>query len=137
LAAYEDGGLTGPKLTALLGSIAPEKFELQLPRFKLTGASISLKPVLEAMGMNAAFGAADFSGISSSELKITDVVHQASLEIDEGGLEAAAATAVFVGETSAPGLPVKKVIVDKPFIAVLRDTATGQILFIARVSDPR
>jgi serpin B len=137
LAAYEAAGFTPAKLTALLQSLSSTPINLQLPKFKLSpGVSISLKPALMAMGMNAAFDGAGLSGMSDTKLAVTDVVHQATLDVDEAGLDAAAATAVIVGETSVPP-PPKQVVVNKPFIAILRDTATQQILFVARVSDPR
>ena len=56
--------------------------------------------------------------------------------MDEEGTEAAAATGMIVFLSSGePGLPVE-VTVDRPFIFLIRDGATGTILFVGRVLDP-
>ncbi|MGB2985185.1 MAG: serpin family protein, partial [Phycisphaerae bacterium] len=69
------------------------------------------------------------------QLFIANVIHKAFVAVDEEGTEAAAATAVVVGATSAPGEPVV-VTVDRPFVFVVRDIPTGTILFLGRVVDP-
>jgi serpin B len=86
--------------------------------------------MVEAFGGNA-----DLSGMNGTGgLFIQDVVHQAFIAVDEKGTEAAAATAVIVGETSAP--PPATLMIDRPFIFVIMDRPTGTTLFIGRVLDP-
>ena len=81
-------------------------------------------------------GEADFSGMTGNlGLAISDVLHKAFVSVDEAGTEAAAATAVIVGETAAPGQQVE-VTVDRPFIFLIRDIETGAILFLGRVLNP-
>jgi serpin B len=63
------------------------------------------------------------------------VVHKAFVAVDEAGTEAAAATAVVIGERAAPAEPVE-MTVDRPFVFVIRDRQTGTILFVGRVVDP-
>jgi len=81
--------------------------------------------------------AADFSGMSPTgdELFIRDVLHQAFIKVDEEGTEAAAATAVIMEAVSAP-LVTTELTVDRPFIFLIRDDATGALLFMGRVLDP-
>ncbi|HUP72918.1 MAG TPA: serpin family protein [Acidimicrobiales bacterium] len=55
--------------------------------------------------------------------------------MNEKGTEAAAATAVVVGATAAPGGPVP-LTVDRPFLLILRDLETNAVLFLGRVVDP-
>jgi serpin B len=57
------------------------------------------------------------------------------LSVDEAGTEAAAATGVVVGITSAPPSPVE-VTVDRPFVFLIRDLETKAILFVGRVVNP-
>ncbi len=80
---------------------------------------------------------ADFSGINQSDdLYITDVLHKATITVDEAGTEAAAATAVIVGITSIePGEPIPLVI-DRPFLFTIEHIPTGTILFMGRVLQP-
>jgi serpin B len=111
---------------------------VRLPKFTFTTGSISLVPVLKALGMVDAFdgGKADFSGIDGRrDLVVSDVIHKAFIAVDEQGTEAAAATAVIFRETSIPVDP-PRFIADRPFIFTIRDTQTGVILFMGRVLDP-
>ena len=110
---------------------------LGLPRFTIAGASVSLKTALKALGMHKAFeGSADFSGIAPG-LLISDVLHQAFIDVNETGTEAAAATAVIFQTVSAP--PPRKPItltIDRPFLFAIHDQPTGQILFVGKVVKP-
>ncbi|MCE9574881.1 MAG: serpin family protein [Deltaproteobacteria bacterium] len=135
LAALE-ASLDGAKLTAIVAAIQPGAVELSLPKFNFT-AALGLNDTLIALGAVDAFSPdADFSGMDGTrDLAISDVVHKAFVAIDETGTEAAAATAVVVGDTSAP--VTVPVAFDRPFLFLIRDRPTGEILFIGRVVDPR
>ena len=87
--------------------------------------------------MGVAFsGSADFSGIHTpSELYISDVIHQTFVAVDEDGTEAAAATAVVLEGKAAP--MGQEFRADRPFLFFIRDVATGTILFLGHVTDPR
>lgn len=67
---------------------------------------------------------------------IAAVLHEVFIAVDEKGTEAAAATAVVVGETSAM-IPDTEVVVDRPFLFVIHDIEHGTPLFVGRVADPR
>jgi serpin B len=111
------------------------KTEVIFPRFKY-GYKKELKEILSDMGMGIAFtDTADFSNISDLDLAISFVLHQAFIETNEEGTEAAAATVVGIYTTSAPSEPFKFNI-DHPFLYVIRETTTNSILFIGRVTDP-
>jgi len=59
------------------------------------------------------------------------------LRVDEEGTEAAAATAIKVVVTSARIAPqVPEMVVDRPFLATLRDRKSGAVLFFGRIADP-
>ena len=85
----------------------------------------------------------DFSGIDGRScaagddpcLYVEDVVHQAFVAVDETGTEATAATAVLLRNESA-GPPPVALAIDRPFVFLVRDRATGAVLFLGRVLDP-
>jgi serpin B len=124
------------RLDAIVTSLRSGSVALALPRFGIE-TKAGLAPVLSDLGMPTAFSElADFSGITRAErLAIAHVVHQANIDVDEKGTEAAAATAVVMNVTSAPpeGVAFR---VDRPFVFALRDVATGAVLFLGRVTDP-
>jgi len=132
------GALDRGRLDAILSRLTSERVNLGLPRFEFR-TQVRLKDALSAMGMPIPFtDDADFTGMSheiGAELFIQEVVHEAFISVDEEGTEAAAATAVVVGVTSAPMDPVT-LTVDRPFIFLVRDMETGALLFMGRVVDP-
>lgn len=120
--------------TKRLGEI---KVEVFLPRFKLS-AAFRLDEALKAMGMTDAFDErrANFAGLDGvAWLYITAVLHKAFVDVNEEGTEAAAATAVVMGLKSLPP-PSPIFRADHPFLFLIRDHATGSILFLGRVTDP-
>jgi len=111
---------------------------LKMPKFDFestTGASDPLKQ----MGMHSAFDPdqADFSAITGKpDLYITDVLHKATISVNEQGTEAAAATAVIMAPTSAfPDEPINLVI-DRPFLFAIQHLPSNTILFMGRVLQP-
>lgn len=131
-----DTVLTADKLNQIIAKLKEGRVELSLPKWKLTDET-SLGDSLQALGMKAAFNNADFSGIDGSlGLQISEVLHKAFVAVDEDGTEAAAATAVLVNDTSLPIDPPTVIKVDKPFLYLIRDNATGAIVFLGRIMDP-
>jgi serpin B len=131
-------GLQAQQVSDIISGLQLTEVALTMPRFEFK-SQFSLKDTLTGMGMPDAFSPynADFSGMTGNrELFISDVVHKAFVAVDEAGTEAAAATAVIVGTTSAPGEPTVEVTLDRPFIFLIRDIETGAILFVGRVLNP-
>jgi serpin B len=110
---------------------------IYLPKFEFK-TSYNLKDILSDMGMPTAFSpSANFSGMrEENDLMIDKVLHDAFIKVDEKGTEAAAATAVIMVATSAA--PTKQLIfkADHPFIFLIEENSTGNILFMGRVLDP-
>ena len=127
-------------LAEVLSGLA-DGYELHvfMPRFTVR-STFNLKETLMALGMEIPFGdGADLSGmVEGGGLKISDVVHQAFVTVDEEGTEAAAATAVIINEVTSvpPMLPRVDVVLDRPFMFLIYDEPTGQILFLGRVMNP-
>jgi serpin B len=119
----------------------PYDVSLHMPKFTVESKA-SLVGALSSLGMPLAFGSgADFSGIhapagATDRLYITDAIHQANVSIDERGIEAAAATALGEGCAGPGPLRRHELKVNRPFMFVIRDVATGAFLFVGRVVDP-
>lgn len=119
-------------------SLAFRVVRVYFPKFVME-TKYFLPRTLSEMGMPTAFTAgADFSAMDGSrDLFITDVIHQAFVEVNEEGTEAAAATAVIMGKGASPAeekVPVFRA--DHPFIFFIQERETGNILFMGQVSDP-
>jgi len=128
--------LTAVNLSKWLPLMHERKLPVYIPKFKMT-SEFSLKQTLSSMGMPDAFNMAkaDFSGMTGKkDLYIGAVVHKAFVDVNEEGTEAAAATGVVM-ETQAFDPTVFRA--DHPFLFLIRDTKTGSILFMGRLSDPR
>jgi len=130
--------LTYKNLIKWISELSYKKVALYLPKFKIT-SDFQLKKLLSSMGIKDAFllPLADFSGITGNkDLFISDVIHKAFVSVDEEGTEAAAATAIGMAKESFdPSLP-KEFKADHPFIFLIKDDASGTILFMGRVANP-
>ncbi len=135
LAAFENT-LDVAKLDGYLAALAPGQLEFSMPKFEIDLETMLTAP-LQTQGLGVAFSsAADFSGMTGDRsLSISDVVHHAVIKVTEEGTEAAGATAVVIGVTSVP--VTRPVRIDRPFVFFIRDHATGALLFMGHVVDPR
>lgn len=124
------------KLKACTDGMRKLEVNVMLPRFQVESTFAALKRTLAALGMTDAFNAqlADFSGISPERLFISDVVHKAFVEVNEEGTEAAAATGIIIRTTSMPA-PPKVFRADRPFLFLIRENTSGNILFMGRICD--
>ena len=124
----------------IIGLFQFHDVHVSLPKFNTT-YKINLSKTLSQMGMPLAFssGEADFSGMTGKkDLSVSEVIHQAFIDVDEKGTEAAAATAVVMKCTSAgPSSDLKEFVADHPFIFLIKDNATGAILFMGRIMNPQ
>lgn len=122
-------------LAALSAALVPARLDVALPKVDLS-YSADLRDPLRYMGMGSAFEpGADFAGISPDAGPIAFVAHRATLRVAERGTVAAAATAVGVTDTAAP-VRLRSVRFDRPYLMLVRDTRTGEPLFLSRVADP-
>ena len=133
LAALEKN-LSAGKLSGWLGKLRRVKVDTLFPKFKMT-SRFDLSGKLQDLGMKKAFRDADFSGMDGTrELYLSAVFHKAFVEVNEEGTEAAAATGAVVGLRSIRRGPSFRA--DHPFLFLIRDKATGSILFLGRYARP-
>jgi serpin B len=129
-------------LDSLYAAARTASVALELPRLHTTFSEPDLKTELQAMGMVSAFSpqTAELQGIVAPDtpgrVYIERVVHKAVLNVNEGGVEAAAATAGIVGLSAAPYAPLT-ISADHPFLLLLTDRRTAAPLFMAVIRDPR
>ena len=135
LGAFEDS-LDSEMLDQIIDAVVTDAVTITMPLFEFE-SELRLGDTLTEMGMPHAFSSvADFSGMTGSrDLWISEVVHKAFVSVDEKGTEAAAATGVTM-LLGGFGEDTIEVTVDRPFIFLIRDTGTGTILFLGRVSNP-
>lgn len=132
-----DSNLDSATLDSILAAMQPASVNLALPKFSFT-RDFGLADKLADLGMPDAFDPdlADFSGMTGErDLFISDVIHKAFVAVDEEGTEAAAATTVIM-ETASAHIADVTFNADRPFIFIIRDKVSGQILFIGRVVNP-
>jgi serpin B len=132
LLAFQEA-LDGAAFAAIVDRLEDSYAVFTMPKFGVE-TKADLVRTLSTMGMPAAFdpGRADFTGMTVARLSLTAVVHQANLDLDEYGTEAAAATASISGFTALPPI----ITIARPFLFALRDRPTGAILFLGRVVEP-
>lgn len=134
--------LSAKKLSEWNNLLRRENVVVSLPKFKFT-QEYSMEDTLKAMGMPIAFtlginfgGEADFSGMTGKkDLNIDVVIQEASIEVNEEGTEASVVTMGMM----IPGRvrnPPKVFNANHPFIFLIQEKETGNILFVGRVSNP-
>ena len=136
--------MTSKKLSEWTNGLEEQRVDVYIPKFKFE-SKYSMASDLQTMGMSTAFSdMANFSGISKpipgeGALQISEAIHQAFIDVNEEGSEAAAATAIVMLWGSAdleesPRIPVFRA--DHPFIFLIKHNSTGNILFMGRVINP-
>jgi serine protease inhibitor len=95
---------------------------IEFPEFDVK-SSIGLYNVLEQLGVN----------LDNSD--VTAVYQQDRIKVDRYGTTAAAATEVPIGSSLEP--PVNPVVINHPFMFLIRDRATNTIYFLGQVTSLR
>ncbi|PID57342.1 hypothetical protein CSB45_07400 [candidate division KSB3 bacterium] len=124
-----EAGLDSKTIDRWIEKLMPRKLNLTLPQFTMR-SRLSLIEILREMGVT---DTSNFSGMTTPPLPLADIVHEAFIDVNEHGTEAAAATAVSLGRS----LPrYVEFHADHPFLYFIYDSTSKSILFIGRVSDP-
>ncbi|MEX2511991.1 MAG: serpin family protein [Cyclobacteriaceae bacterium] len=120
---------------------AEANFILQMPKFKMRYKMVKMNEYLKAMGLEKPFNPSpmNFNRLFTNPtepLFISRVIHEALIEVDERGSEAAAATVVEVGTTSAGPHQPRVFHLDKPFVFFIQDNHSGALLFMGKLGNP-
>ena len=110
-----------------------DDFELRLPKFKFKYEKM-LVDVFKELGMKKAFEEGSLLNIADDPYApfISNIFHKTFVEVNEEGTEAAAVTAVEVGNEAMPD----GFYATRPFVFVIRDDRTKSVLFIGKVENP-
>ena len=129
--------LDDEKFNSLAKSLQTFKADVSMPKFKIE-SRFEMKKTLMEMGIKSAFSkSADFSKMNGkSNLLIDEVIHKAIVEVSEKGTEAAAATAVIVREKSMVMKENPKVVINRPFVFIIKENKNNAILFIGKYVKP-
>ncbi|OGU65200.1 MAG: hypothetical protein A3C56_10145 [Ignavibacteria bacterium RIFCSPHIGHO2_02_FULL_56_12] len=126
--------LTATAWNEYVNALASIDIVIAVPKFRMEYER-TLNDDLKALGMSNAFDAAtcDLTRINpTADLFISEVKHKSFVQVDEEGTEAAAATSIGIGVTSAPQM----VAFDRPFLFAIREARSGTILFIGKIVNP-
>jgi len=123
--------LTSENLAKWRSEMAQSRLFLQIPKFTLETEYSLGKDLIELGIVEAFVGPADFSGLSSEPLLIDRAVHKAFVDVNEKGTEAAAATGIAMVESMPPTFRA-----DHPFVFIILDNETGNVLFLGKVVNP-
>ncbi|XP_075445422.1 alpha-2-antiplasmin [Ascaphus truei] len=102
---------------------------LRMPKLALD-YKLELSPALTNLGLGQLFSNPDLGGISDEALFVSSVQHQSTLELNEEGVEASAATAVLMSRS------LSTYSINRPFLFFLLEDTTGLPLFLGCVRDP-
>lgn len=130
--------LTEDTLTRWLEASTTEMVQVHLPKFTINYKRELSDPLMH-LGMVDPFTfRADFSGIDGlSDLYLNKVLHQAYFDLNENGIEAAAATTAVMNLKAAYDTHPPKVFnANRPFIFLLYDKENKTVLFLGKLSKP-
>jgi serpin B len=130
--------LTAENFAEWTSGFSEKEVIVSLPKFKFGYKELLNEPLMN-MGLGIAFtGASDFTDINpEGGLKISRVIHQSFIDVNEKGTEAAAVTVVEIEWTSVGPEDGKYYFTaNHPFVFVIREKTSNAILFIGRVGNP-
>ena len=126
-----------------------ERLDLSLPRFSYEYDLSNFKSILIDMGMTSAFDPtnADFSKIIKKDnlkklgkdnLYVSDAIHKTYIDLNEKGTKAAAVTYFGIKASGAyiGDFKIIDIELNKPFMYMIRDVETKEILFMGSVYEP-
>jgi len=101
-------------------------------------SEFTLVEPLKQIGITKIFGSdSDLSKITTSNMYVSDILQQATLDVDENGTIAAAATSALLIPLSAGSRPKPTTFtLNRPFIAIILDQDNSTPLFISKINNP-
>ena len=127
--------------TPIDSDVKEQIVNLSLPRFTYDSGITKFKDLLKNMGIQKAFqNNAEFNNmVNNLDVFVSEAIHKTHIELTESGTKAAAVTYFGVDVTSMPATKEKEYInikFNKPFIYLIREKNTGEMLFFGLVNEP-
>ena len=97
--------------------------KVSMPQYKQE-YSLNLGEMMTAMGMESAFdpNTANFAKLAKKRLYVAEAIHKTFIDVDTEGTKAAAVTAIIMDlATCAEPLPVRRIVLDRPFVYMIVD----------------
>ncbi|NXP09729.1 A1AT2 antiproteinase, partial [Thinocorus orbignyianus] len=118
-------------------SLTKRKIYLDLPKFSISG-SYDVKSLFEKMGVTEVFSnQANLSGVAENALlKVSKAIHKAVVDVSENGTEAAAVTLMEMVLLSARFPSPPRIRFNRPFLMIIVDKNTHNILFMGKIVNP-
>uniref|UniRef100_A0A8C5DXS2 Serpin domain-containing protein n=1 Tax=Gouania willdenowi TaxID=441366 RepID=A0A8C5DXS2_GOUWI len=104
--------------------------QVKVPKFKLEYAQ-ELQEVFTKLGLGKMFSSPNLAEMADGPLLVSSVMHKSSMEINEEGAEAAAATTVVISRASSPVFHLTQ-----PFFFALMDDMTQIPIFMGVINNP-
>ena len=130
--------ITAKGSNKLLSKFRKSRGLLELPRFRLND-EVNLTNALNKLGFSTMFAAeqAEFSQLSSHHTYISGMKHQTILTINEHGVNSSRQNDLSVQTISKnQGKQEFSLTIDRPFLSIIRDNETGNILFMGMIFEP-
>jgi len=110
--------------------VKPSEVGLSMPRFKASFSADLTQP-LQTLGLPKM---GDYTGIATGGLGISAIIHKATIDVDEDGTVASAATGIVM--TRSIRADIETMTVDRPFFFAIYDLQTKAVLFTGVIRDP-
>ena len=125
-----DEFISAEKLQKAIAMMGSDNAAYAIPKMKLTPDKIDLKEALADFGISKVYDLGATIRMFTEPVLLKDILQKTAVEIDEKGAKAAAVT-IATGDVVAP--PALPVIIDRPFVMLIREVSTGTILFAGAV----
>lgn len=129
LAALRES-LSTTQLNSMLGSMSKQEVTLSIPKFTTNYSPDELMQVIADLGLSRLFTNADLTGMTADAepLVVSQMVEKAYVAVGEKGTVAAAAAGAAMATSAQAPAPIT-FVADHPFLYLIRDVSTGQLLF--------
>jgi len=127
--------LTEESLQGILSKMRLRKCKVVFPEFSIKN-KYDLVPMMKKLGLENIFDEYNeaFDKIATVPLYAEKFSQEAEIEVDKNGTVAKAVTTMMLGKTMCMPEMIEELVFYKPFQYFLRNTTTGEIVFMGKVN---